>query len=230
MTSESLESMFARSMTLSDPSHADDHSNQNESSVSADTEMQTEPPSLAPTFLVPSTSPFPPTPPATATSAFDTYGEESASIIFRMASISHIRPSGPPSWVAILAVKCDSLSRLMAEGFSWSEHNMMPGSGGDISDAPGEEWTAQGFRYTATWILAETPSQGGYSRWVARLQLVAASLDILASFQPHCLPLPPDTVVGADAWDGLDRLVYHYDHAAPHESYNHVRGGMSLGG
>jgi hypothetical protein len=114
----------------------------------------------------------------------------------------------------------------MTEGFSWSAGNLMVGEATAITDSPGKPWVAQGFRYSATWILVETPSQGGYSRWVGRLQILSPSLNALASFEPRCLPLPLETIVSADAWNDTDGQVYHYDCDAPHKSYNHVCGGM----
>lgn len=118
-------------------------------------------------------------------------------------------------------MKCDDVPRLMREGFFWSANNILREEG-YFGHSLRHEWTTKGYRHVRTWILADRPS-GGESenpRWVGRLEVVSASLELLSGFRVD--KLSSKNVCGADAWDARDHAIYHYKRNAPGDNYNSI--------
>ena len=119
-------------------------------------------------------------------------------------------------WVAFLDVRTPDMPRLMRKGFFWSPENILPEEG-HISRETNPELVEAGFIHKRTWILADK-SNDEIPRWVGRLDVLAASFEILRSFQVQ--HLTRDNVNSALAWNGLNQLIYNYDCRCPQNSFN----------
>ncbi|KAK4232910.1 hypothetical protein C8A03DRAFT_19908 [Achaetomium macrosporum] len=169
--------------------------------------------------------------PTTKFSPYTKYGEGWGTLMLSMVP----EPSVPVQrtearttpWVATLIVKCEDMPRLMREGFFWLAENVVP-EHGFLSDSLTRAWTAGGYRHFRVWILAKTCSPDETPRWVARLEVVAASIEPLSKFRVQ--DLSRENVLRANAWDTKKRCVYNYHCCDPDLNYNCIYDDKPLDG
>jgi hypothetical protein len=163
-------------------------------------------------------------------SNFDYYerfsGEWGKLHLFMMPKLGTLEcPTAP--WLAVLAVKCRDVPRLMREGFFWSAENVLPEQG-YMSSETRPRWRALGCRHKRTWILADRADDDSAVRWVGQLDVVTPDLSLLANFQVKTLSR--DNVYAADATNAHQRHIYYYDYRSPRYSYNCIYDNKPLKG
>jgi hypothetical protein len=79
-------------------------------------------------------------------------------------------------------------------------------------------WKARGFHHSRNGNLADKAAGHESPRWVARLQVMAPSVELLSRFRVQ--DLSRDDVCNAHASDALGRMIYYYNYHSPAWNYN----------
>jgi hypothetical protein len=170
-----------------------------------------------------------PDPNATAQKCtFTEYGKkECGSLALRIQPNATTPGHQSPAWTAVLIVKSLDIPRLMRDGFFWSADNILPEEG-YMGHTLEREWTARGFHHSRNWTLADKAAGHESPRWVARLQILAPSVELLSRFRVQTLSR--DHVCNANACDALGRMIYNYNRYSPASNYNCIYDDKALQG
>ncbi|KAH7155623.1 hypothetical protein B0J13DRAFT_545998 [Dactylonectria estremocensis] len=136
-------------------------------------------------------------------------------------------PLSSLAWEARLMVHARDVTRLMREGFHWTEANVSKEAGhfilGSRSLDIGDR--AMGWNYTRSYSLVDLADE---PQWTANLTVSAREIHVLSEFRPNHLPV--DMVSWAAGRNGDGFPVYIFKRHDPKVNFNAIYDDMPLDG